>query len=367
MHVFETSVDALKGVRVLSVPRGLAQREQVFAFYGMAFRFPDYFGGNWDAFGDCLRDLSWLDWDRIALVHEDVPCALGTRDAQCYLDCLLWAKVFHRGRLRVVFPERISAEIDQEIRQLYRRELGRGCGVEEIVDRVRDGQPESVPVPSFNEWSFIGRERQPGLWEVELFRLSQWQDVFMCDCDPRQPRGLSILTDRVSRREYDIQKDSNELMYGYDRIAGPRVPSGLGGAGTEEGQGNPHVSAFLFDHAVYVRLRGMGLCGLRACDALDFLTLLEHEGIQVLSLAVYADGGAGEAVDIQEAWRVESMQSPNVKRMTDNLACVRRVVARIREQADRRICVFVLDCRQLLLEPRFGVDSVMEANAHVPN
>ena len=24
-----------------------------------AMRFPDYFGGNWDAFADCLIDLSW--------------------------------------------------------------------------------------------------------------------------------------------------------------------------------------------------------------------------------------------------------------------------------------------------------------------
>jgi hypothetical protein len=36
-----------------------------------ALRFPDWFGGNWDALEDCLSDLSWLPADGYVLVFED--------------------------------------------------------------------------------------------------------------------------------------------------------------------------------------------------------------------------------------------------------------------------------------------------------
>jgi RNAse (barnase) inhibitor barstar len=33
-------------------------------------RFPDWFGGNWDALADCLRDLSWLDAKGYVIILE---------------------------------------------------------------------------------------------------------------------------------------------------------------------------------------------------------------------------------------------------------------------------------------------------------
>ena len=35
-----------------------------------ALKFPDWFGGNWDALADCLRDLSWLPAAGWLLVFE---------------------------------------------------------------------------------------------------------------------------------------------------------------------------------------------------------------------------------------------------------------------------------------------------------
>ena len=36
-----------------------------------ALQFPDYFGENWDAFRDCLADLSWLRAEAVVLLLAD--------------------------------------------------------------------------------------------------------------------------------------------------------------------------------------------------------------------------------------------------------------------------------------------------------
>ncbi len=50
------------GLRVYRVDIGHAHNKQDFlALVAKAMQFPDWFGGNWDAFADCLKDLSWTD------------------------------------------------------------------------------------------------------------------------------------------------------------------------------------------------------------------------------------------------------------------------------------------------------------------
>lgn len=49
--------------------------------------FPGYFGFNWDALYDCLRDLSWIPCHKIVLVHESLP-KLSRGDLQVYLEIL---------------------------------------------------------------------------------------------------------------------------------------------------------------------------------------------------------------------------------------------------------------------------------------
>ncbi|WP_341647529.1 barstar family protein [Thauera humireducens] len=47
--------------------------------FAEAFRFPDWFGHNWDALADCLTDLSWLPAPayRVVLCNPR-PCARRT-------------------------------------------------------------------------------------------------------------------------------------------------------------------------------------------------------------------------------------------------------------------------------------------------
>ncbi len=73
-----------------------------------ALRLPDYFGRNWDALTDCLRDLSWLPPGRITLIHDSLP-ALSQVELHTYVHVLADAmedwKPGERCVLVVIFPE----------------------------------------------------------------------------------------------------------------------------------------------------------------------------------------------------------------------------------------------------------------------
>lgn len=38
----------------------LVANDQILYDIGVAFKFPDYYGNNWDAFWDCITDLDWI-------------------------------------------------------------------------------------------------------------------------------------------------------------------------------------------------------------------------------------------------------------------------------------------------------------------
>lgn len=52
-----------------------------------ALWFPGYFGFNWDALFECLRDFDWIPYKTIVLVHSDLP-NLSDRDLKIYLEIL---------------------------------------------------------------------------------------------------------------------------------------------------------------------------------------------------------------------------------------------------------------------------------------
>jgi len=95
------------GVVVARIPEGISKREALFDALSGPLGFPSYFGRNWDALSDCLRDLSWLPAGRIAIIHGDLPDLEGN-GTRIYIEVLheavsSWSGDKERS-IHVVFP-----------------------------------------------------------------------------------------------------------------------------------------------------------------------------------------------------------------------------------------------------------------------
>lgn len=73
---------------IVKVPSGLGSKVELLDFLGKKLSFPNYFGGNWDAFEECLADLSWLGKSAVVISHADLPLADGSEDQKTYLAIL---------------------------------------------------------------------------------------------------------------------------------------------------------------------------------------------------------------------------------------------------------------------------------------
>ena len=106
LYVEEIESQARSENLVAIVPAGIRSREPLFSILSNALNFP-YFGRNWDALSDLLRDFWWTDIFQITVIHHDIP-ALGASNARIYLDVLAYCiedwKPGEDHELRVVFP-----------------------------------------------------------------------------------------------------------------------------------------------------------------------------------------------------------------------------------------------------------------------
>ena len=100
---------------VVRLPRNTESKQALLCALNDQLRFP-YFGFNWDALLDCLRDLSWLNPGTLVLVHEAFP-VLDERDARTYVQVLKSAaedwKPNESHRIVVVFPENVRERISR--------------------------------------------------------------------------------------------------------------------------------------------------------------------------------------------------------------------------------------------------------------
>jgi RNAse (barnase) inhibitor barstar len=93
-------------VATVNVPKAVNSKAVLFATFATSLHFRDYFGKNWDAFEECIRDLSWLPKGPIVVKHDDVPLANDIRNTTTYLLILNDAarRMSDDHPISVVFP-----------------------------------------------------------------------------------------------------------------------------------------------------------------------------------------------------------------------------------------------------------------------
>jgi hypothetical protein len=111
------------GVREFTVSDALVARvidvvqtpTQLFELFYRLLTLRGYFGFNWNALFDCLRDFHWVSQGRVVIVHDTFP-ALPQSELKTYLevlrDAVLDWKPGEAHSLEVVFDENDRARVE---------------------------------------------------------------------------------------------------------------------------------------------------------------------------------------------------------------------------------------------------------------
>lgn len=109
---------------VAEVPPSISTKAALLEELDRRLQFPDYFGENWDALDECIRDLSWLPPGPIIVKHVDLPLATDVANLKTYLSILRdavqkWSSSGER-ELVVVFPPETQERIGWLLRSAAR-------------------------------------------------------------------------------------------------------------------------------------------------------------------------------------------------------------------------------------------------------
>ena len=62
--------------------KSIGRKEQLLNHVATALRFPDYFGGNWDALEECLADMEWVDAPGYVIYYDHIDGLLAAHPDQ---------------------------------------------------------------------------------------------------------------------------------------------------------------------------------------------------------------------------------------------------------------------------------------------
>lgn len=101
---------------VAEVPQGISDTKQLLDVLDRQLGLPGYFGFNWNALSDCLRDFHWVKQRNVVIIHQDVPALTGAdlvTYAEVLDECVRSWKPSEEHRLVVVFPRSCRSKIEQ--------------------------------------------------------------------------------------------------------------------------------------------------------------------------------------------------------------------------------------------------------------
>ena len=102
------------------IPANITRKSTLLVSIATQLQFPDYFGENWDAFDECLRDLSWLPAGQVILDHADLPLTDDAANVKIYVNILADAARKMSGAdphpLLIVFPIEFRDQVSRLLR-----------------------------------------------------------------------------------------------------------------------------------------------------------------------------------------------------------------------------------------------------------
>lgn len=113
---FADVVDKNKDGITFLIDPCISSKTQIMDYFASSLRMPEFFGNNWDALLDMLRDLSWIDDKYITIIHTDIP-KLEADNLKAYLhvlnDAVLSWGDDDNHHLSVVFPCSTQSQIEK--------------------------------------------------------------------------------------------------------------------------------------------------------------------------------------------------------------------------------------------------------------
>ena len=103
------------------IPACIRSKQKLLRTLADQLQLPAYFGRNWDALEECLRNLSWLPAGSVQISHRDLPLPPGSHERWSYVQVLHAATRHWQlslvNRLVCRFPAQTTEEIQALLRE----------------------------------------------------------------------------------------------------------------------------------------------------------------------------------------------------------------------------------------------------------